>query len=109
MNAPQPNEVPRCFFDANGDTVISLLYMLSPWILGTVDVRISSDSLIAASPYFATSMKPEWLHNKVTGKEDCGDGTFRIMKRFELQLDNDGKDILVGKVVIPLIPMHNKY
>lgn len=107
MKPRKSDEVPPCFFDANGDTMISLLYMRSPWDLGTVDMRISSDKLIAVSPYFASAMKSEWLHNKVTGTEDCGDGTFRIMKRFELELDNDGKDVLVGKVLTPLTCMYH--
>jgi hypothetical protein len=76
-----------------------MLYMKSPWVLGTVDMRISSDKLIAISPYFATTLKSEWLHNKVTGNEDCDDGTSRTMKRYELELDSDGSDVLVGKVI----------
>jgi hypothetical protein len=93
----RPDEFPPCFVDPNGDVIISMFYY-PPWDLGTVDMRISSDKLIEISPYFATTLKPEWLHNKVTGNEDCGDGTSRIMKRYELELDTDGSDILVGKV-----------
>jgi hypothetical protein len=101
MATPEPHDLPHCFLDPNGDTIISMLYMISPWDLGTVEVRISSDKLIEASPYFATTLKPEWLHNKVTRNEDCSDGISRIMKRFELELETDGKDTLVGKVMAP--------
>ena len=101
----KPYELPHCFFDPNGDTIISLLYMISPWDLGIVEMRISSDKLIEASPYFATTFKSEWLHNKITGNEDCDGGISRIMKRFELELDIDGKDILVGKVMTPSTSM----
>jgi hypothetical protein len=97
-NNSRPDELPPCFVDPNGDVIISMLYMISPWDLGTVDMRISSDKLIELSPYLATTLRPEWLHNKVTGNEDCGDGTSRIMKRYELELDTDGNDVLVGKV-----------
>jgi hypothetical protein len=107
MAPPELHGLPRCFLDPNGDTIISILYMISPWDLGTVEVRISSDKLIEASPYFATTLKSEWLHNKVTGNEDCSDGISRIKKRFELELETDGKDILVGKVMAPSNSMYN--
>lgn len=81
--------------------MISMLTTVSPADPDTTDMRISSDRLRAVSPYFETNLKPEWLHNKVTGQEDCGDDTFRIMKRFELELDSDGDDFLVGKVNMP--------
>jgi hypothetical protein len=99
---PRPNQLPPCFNDDKGDIIISMLYMICPSNIGTVQMRISSDKLIAVSPYFATTLKPEWLHNKLTGNEDCGDGTSRVMKRYELELDDDGKDVLVGKVSTPL-------
>jgi hypothetical protein len=101
MAHPEPHDLPHRFLGPDGDTVISVLYMISPWDLGTLEVRISSDKLIEASPYFAITLKSEWLHNKVTGNEDCSDGISRIMKRFELELETDGKDILVGKVMAP--------
>jgi hypothetical protein len=101
MAHPEPHDLPHRFLGPDGDTVISVLYMISPWDLGTLEVRISSDKLIEASPYFATTLKSEWLHNKVTGNEDCSDGISRIMKRFELELETDGKDNLVGKVMAP--------
>lgn len=78
------------------------------WDLETVEMRMSSDKLMAVSPYFAATLKSEWLHNKVTGNEDCGDGTSRILKRYELELDKDGNAILVGKVGTPLNMAHNR-
>ena len=99
---PRPDQLPPCFNDDKGDIIISMLYMICPSNIGTVQMRISSDKLIAVSPYFATTLRPEWVHNKGTGNEDCGDGTSRVMKRYELELDDDGKDVLVGKVATPL-------
>jgi len=108
MNSLRLHNLPPSFVDDNGDVIVSMLYVVSPSNFGTVDMRVSSDKLIAVSPYFATTLKPEWLHNKVTGSEDCGDGTFRIMKRYETELDDDGKDILVGKVIASMNPICNR-
>jgi hypothetical protein len=100
MDSPRPNALPPYLFDPNGDTIVSMLHLPSMWDLETVEMRISSAKLVAVSSYFAKTLKPQWLHNKVTGNEDCGDGTSRIMKRYELELDKDGYDILEGKVKI---------
>ncbi|KEQ71928.1 hypothetical protein M436DRAFT_64738 [Aureobasidium namibiae CBS 147.97] len=97
MKSLRPDELPPCFVDPNGDTIISVPYMVCAFDFGTLEMRISSDKLIAVSSYFAATLKPEWLHNKVTGTENCSDGIARVMKRYELELDQDGKDILVGK------------
>lgn len=102
MGSLRSDELPPYFVDANGDTIISVPYMICAFDFGAVEMRISSDKLIAISPFFAMTLKPEWLHNKVTGTEDRGDGSIRTMKRYELELDKDGKDILVGKVTAPL-------
>ena len=101
-------KLPPCFYDANGDVVISMLTTKSRADPETTDMRISSDRLRAVSSHFETNLKPEWLHNKVTGQEDYGDGTFRIMKRFELELDSDGGDFFVGKVNMPSNSTYNK-
>ncbi|KAG9667480.1 hypothetical protein KCU99_g8918, partial [Aureobasidium melanogenum] len=90
--------LPPCFFDANGDVVISMLATISPADPETTDMRISGERLRAVSPYFERNLKPEWLHNKVTGQGFGSDGTVLIMKRFELDLDGDGDDFLVGKL-----------
>jgi len=94
-------KLPPCFFDADGDVVISMLTNMSPADPETTDMRISGDRLRAVSPYFESNLKPEWLHNKVTGQEIRSDGTFLIMKRFELELDSGGDDFLAGKVNMP--------
>ncbi|KAH0013880.1 hypothetical protein KCU78_g8955, partial [Aureobasidium melanogenum] len=91
-------KLPPCFFDANGDVVISMLTTISPADPETTDMRISGDRLRAVSPYFERNLKPEWLHNKVTGQGFGSDGTVLIMKRFELDFDGDGDDFLVGKL-----------
>ncbi|KAH0277121.1 hypothetical protein KCU91_g3416, partial [Aureobasidium melanogenum] len=71
---------------------------MSPADPETTDMRISSARLRAVSPYFERNLKPEWLHNKVTGQGIGSDGTVLIMKRFELEVDSDdGDDFLVGK------------
>ncbi|KAG9589025.1 hypothetical protein KCU77_g8759, partial [Aureobasidium melanogenum] len=87
-----------CFFDANGDVVISMLTTMSSADPETTDLRISGQRPRAVSPNFEANLKPEWLHNKVTGEEICSDGTTLTMKRFELELDSDGGDFLVGEV-----------
>jgi len=107
MTSLRSDELPPCFVDSNGDIIISIPYMVCAFDFGTLEMRISSDKLIAVSSYFATTLKPEWLHNKVTGTENCSDGITRVMKRFELELDQDGKDILVGKVVAASGPMYH--
>ncbi|KAH0360476.1 hypothetical protein KCU65_g9377, partial [Aureobasidium melanogenum] len=90
-------KLPACFSDPNGDVVISMLTSTSPADPGTTDMRISSARLRAVSPYFERNLKPEWLHNRVTGQGVGSDGTILIMKRFELEVDSDGDDFLVGK------------
>lgn len=92
------DKLPPCFFDANGDVVISMLTTMSPADAETTDLRISGQRLRAVSPYFEANLKPEWLHNKITGQGICSNGQTLIMKRFELELDSDGGDFLVGKV-----------
>ncbi|KAG9648512.1 hypothetical protein KCU64_g9769, partial [Aureobasidium melanogenum] len=91
------DKLPPCFFDANGDVVISMLTTMSPADAETTDLRISGQRLRAVSPYFEANLKPEWLHNKITGQGICSNGQTLIMKRFELELDSDGGDFLVGK------------
>lgn len=98
MESLRSDELPPCFIDGNGDIIISMPYVICAFDFGTVEMRISSKKLIAVSPYFAITLKPEWLHNKITGEQNCSDGIVRTMKRYELELDKDGKDILVGKV-----------
>ncbi|KAG9694284.1 hypothetical protein KCU95_g14821, partial [Aureobasidium melanogenum] len=91
-------KLPPCFSDPDGDVVISMLTSMSPADPETTDMRISSARLRAVSPYFERNLKPEWLHNKVTGQGIGSDGTVLIMKRFELEVDSDdGDDFLVGK------------
>lgn len=109
MQSLRSDELPPCFVDANGDIIISMPYVICAFDFGAVEMRISSNKLIAVSPYFAITLKPEWLHNKVTGTQNCSDGTIRTMKRYELELDKDGKDILVGKVAAPLNPMYKNF
>ncbi|KAG9576650.1 hypothetical protein KCU77_g9407, partial [Aureobasidium melanogenum] len=84
------DRLPPCFFDANGDVVISMLTTMSPADPETTDMRISGDRLRAVSSYFERNLKPEWFHNKVIGQGFGSDGTVLIMKRFELELDSDG-------------------
>ncbi|KAH0005342.1 hypothetical protein KCU78_g12923, partial [Aureobasidium melanogenum] len=91
-------KLPPCFFDADGDVVISMLTTMSPDDPETTDMRISGDRLRAVSSYFERNLKPEWLHNKITGQGFGSDGTVLIMKRFELELDSDGGDFLAGKL-----------
>jgi hypothetical protein len=102
-------KLPPCFFDANGDVVISMLTEMSPADPETTDLRISGDRLRAVSPYFEANLKPEWLHNKVTGQGFGSDGTVLIMKRFELELDSDGDDFLVGQVNMPSDSIHSRH
>ena len=89
--------------------MISMLTSMSPADPETTDMRISSARLRAVSPYFEANLKPEWLHNKVTGQGIGSDGTVLIMKRFELEVDSDdGDDFLVGKVNMPLDSTYNE-
>lgn len=89
--------------------MISMLATISPADPETTDMRISGERLRAVSPYFERNLKPEWLHNKVTGQGFGSDGTVLIMKRFELDLDGDGDDFLVGKVDMPSDLIHSRH
>lgn len=83
---------PPLIYIQNADVEISLL----PG--DTHNIYLTSDLLRNTSWFFWSALNQNWVEEKVTGDQHAGNGTAQTMKRFELEFDGEGGNVLVGKV-----------